>query len=88
MTMNIVGFEYDVLGNNLLQLSIHPVYWTGLMDMICFFYFLKFDLSQFVREFKSNFLPKQININQMSFEFNFFFIKQSSNSPTQKKGLL
>jgi hypothetical protein len=32
MTMNIVGFDYDVVGDNLLQLSIDLVY--GLMEMI------------------------------------------------------
>lgn len=46
MTMNIVGFDYDVVGNNLLELSIHSV--TGLDgNDWSFFNFLKFDLNQF-----------------------------------------
>jgi hypothetical protein len=46
MTMSIVGFDYDVVNDNLLQLSIDLVY--GLNGNDWFSYFLKFDLNQFV----------------------------------------
>jgi hypothetical protein len=46
MTMNIVGFDYDVVGDNLLGLSINSVY--GLDGNDWFFHFLKFVSNQFV----------------------------------------